>query len=151
MNLTERHEDTKRGSVRSLFVSSRLPGKVLAALLLGACWDIGGPAPDAGPLPDSEPPPMGDGGLVVDVAIAGLAFRPAVVEITRGTTVRWTNYDAVAHTVTEGAPNAATPPGFDSPMLAAGGVFEWRFDDPAEWNYFCRTHPNVMRSVVRVF
>jgi plastocyanin len=125
---------------------------VLLSSALGACWDLGGQAPDAAPLPDADPTPAGDGGLVFDALIAGLAFRPGTIEITRGTTVRWTNLDAVAHTVTEGAPNATAVPIFDSPLLPPGAIFEWRFDDAGEWIYYCRTHPNVMRgNIVRVF
>lgn len=129
----------------------RCPALLSALLLLGGCWDLGGPPPDAGPLPDTERPPV-DGGGVVEVSIAGLAFRPVTIEVPRGTTVRWTNYDAVAHTVTAGEPNAATPPLWDSPLLATGGVYERRFDDPGDWVYYCRTHPQVMRgNIVRVF
>ena len=131
-----------------------VPRRARLALLiaLAACVDLGGTPPDAGPEPDTGPLPPVDGGLVVDVAIAGLAFRPMVLEIPRGTTVRWTNYDPVAHTVTEGKPNSAELPVFDSPLLFAGEVFELRFDDPGEFLYWCRTHPNVMKdAVIRVF
>lgn len=124
----------------------RLLGGLCAAALL-SCVDLGGPAPDAGPLPDSEAP-VGDGGLVVDVAIAGMAFRPARIEVPRGTTVRWTNYDAVQHTATQGKPNTAGVPLFNSPLLNPGDTFEWRFDEPGDWLYFCFTHPNFMKDAV---
>ncbi|MBI2893426.1 MAG: hypothetical protein HYY06_07725 [Deltaproteobacteria bacterium] len=122
---------------------------LLVLIPLAGCVDLGGHAPDASPEPDGS---LVDGGPVVDVVLSGLAFRPGTVEIPAGTTVRWTNLDAVAHTVTEGSPGGSAARVFDSPLLSTGQSFLWRFDEPGEWIYFCRTHPNVMRNnVVRVF
>jgi plastocyanin len=126
----------------------RVAGRLLAMLLSTACVDIGGTPPDAGPLPDAEGPIEGDGGLVVDVAMAGMAFRPARIQIPRGATVRWTNYDAVPHTATQGKPNVPGTPYFASPLLDAGDTFEFRFDEPGEWLYYCLTHPFVMKDAV---
>ncbi len=121
-------------------------------VVLAGCVDLGGPAPDAGPLPDAEAGPVdGDGGLVYDVAIAGMAFRPAKIQILVGATVRWTNYDAVPHTATQGRPGVAGTPYFASPLLSAGSAgdsYEFRFVDRGEWLYFCTTHPNVMKDAV---
>ncbi len=120
-----------------------------ALAFLAGCVDLGGQAPDAAAQSDGS---LVDGGPVVDVVLSALAFRPGTVEIERGTTVRWTNLDAVAHTVTEGSPGGSAARVFDSPLLSTGQSFLWLFDDPGEWIYFCRTHPNVMRNnVVRVF
>lgn len=119
------------------------------ALALCGCVDLGGPAPDAGPLPDAEAGPVdGDGGLVYDVAIAGMAFRPARIQVPLGATVRWTNYDAVQHTATQGRPGVAGTPLFASPLLDAGDAFEFRFVDRGEWLYYCMTHPNFMKDAV---
>lgn len=128
---------------------NRVCTRLLAWLFVAACVDLGGTPPDAGPLPDAEAGPIdGDGGLVVDVAIAGLAFRPPRIRIPRGTTVRWTNYDSMPHTATQGRPNVQGTPLFSSPMLDAGDTFEFRFDQPGEWLYYCLTHPFVMKDAV---
>lgn len=116
---------------------------------LSGCIDLGGRAPDGAAEGDGA---QVDGGPVVDVVMSGLAFRPATIEVARGTTVRWTNLDAVAHTVTEGNPGGSGTRVFDSPLMSTGDEFQYRFDEIGEWLYFCRTHPNVMRNnVVRVF
>lgn len=121
----------------------------VAALVLASCVDLGGAPPDAGPLPDGSGLPEGgalDGGVVFDVAIAGLVFSPKEIEIPRGATVRWTNYDAVPHTVTEGSPDSVTPPVFESPYLSTLGVYELAFPQPGEWRYYCFTHPLIMKD-----
>ena len=68
------------------------------------------------------------------------------IRLPRGATVRWTNYAAVQHTVTEGSPDSVTPPVFESPYLSTLGVYELAFPQPGEWRYYCFTHPLIMKD-----
>ena len=40
-------------------------------------------------------------GTIHDVRIEGFAYNPEVINIFEGDTIRWTNFDATPHTVTE--------------------------------------------------
>ncbi len=93
----------------------------------------------------------------VDVAIRLVAFTPELVQVAPGGTVRWTQNDAGAHTVTSGVvaevPGGveATPDGtFASERLAKGETFEFTGSAPGRISYFCEIHPATMRGVVEV-
>ena len=58
------------------------------------------------------PPPAGN-----SVSIKDMAFSPATLNVTAGTTVTWTNNDAMTHTVT------ADDASFDSGNVAAGATY----------------------------
>jgi len=57
-----------------------------------------------------------------EIIIQGMAFSPAEMSVAVGTTVTWTNKDAVAHTVTSGAPGAVSGQ-FDSGNISPNGNF----------------------------
>ncbi|MCA9558319.1 MAG: cupredoxin domain-containing protein [Myxococcales bacterium] len=94
------------------------------------------PVPTAGAANFCPPPP-------VEVAIENFDMNPNVVEISVGTTVRWTNLDANVHTVTSGAPGAADGI-FDSGNLLQGETFEFTFLAPGVYTYFCQPHQGFM-------
>ena len=71
------------------------------------------------------------------VRIVNLAFDPAEVTITTGTTVSWTNEDSVPHTVT------STDGAFDSGIFDPGANFTWTFDQPGSFPYACQIHPQM--------
>ena len=118
---------------------------VVAAL--AACVDLGNAAPDAAPIPDSSELD-GDAGRLVEVVMFALAFDPPRLTIRAGTTVRWTNLDAVPHTVTEGSPEATGQPVWDSELLSTGMKFARTFNERGRWIYYCRTHANIMRDAL---
>ena len=92
-----------------------------------------------------------DGALVV-IHTAGMAFDPATTSVSAGTTVRWMNDGAVAHTVTSGTGSAAADAGqlFDQPV-GPGQTFEYTFKTPGTFAYFCRPHESMgMRGAVTV-
>lgn len=72
-------------------------------------------------------------------------YVPAEVQVSPGSTVKWTNEDNTIHTVTEGgAPAEATTssePQFDSGFIQAGGTFEQTFAEVGEVDYYCTLHP----------
>jgi amicyanin len=72
-----------------------------------------------------------------------LAYTPARIEVAAGTTVEWTNGDALAHTVT--AANRA----FDSGLLQPGQTWRHTFAAPGTYDFNCTPHP-FMKGVVIV-
>ncbi|MEX2587600.1 MAG: plastocyanin/azurin family copper-binding protein [Actinomycetota bacterium] len=87
-----------------------------------------------------------------------ISFKPEVIEVSAGDTVTWTNEEAAsAHTVTSGQVEqgsggvTATPDDrFDSGNVAAGDTFEFTFDEPGTYAYYCAIHPATMTGEVRV-
>lgn len=86
-----------------------------------------------------------------------IAFRPGSITVKPGTTVTWTQRDAGVHTVTSGtveqgaADVTVHPDGrFDSKELATGKTFQFTFDGPGTYSYFCNVHPATMRGDVQV-
>ncbi len=100
-----------------------------AALALGAC---GG---------EEEEPAGGGaaaaGGVTIDMK--DIKYVPADATVPVGSTVTWTNSDAVAHTVTK---ESGPGPDFDSGTIAAGKTYEETFPEPGEIAYVCTIHPN---------
>ena len=70
----------------------------------------------------------------MSVAAVDSAFEPAEVTVPAGTTVVWTNEGQLPHTVT------ADDEMFDSGTLDPGATFEFTFDTPGEYPYYCRFH-----------
>ena len=52
----------------------------------------------------------------------------------------WTNYDAVAHTV--------TGTGFDSGAIDQNASFQHTFNDSGTFNYICTFHPYMKGQVI---
>lgn len=86
-----------------------------------------------------------------------VAFKPAELEVAAGTTVTWEQRDAGAHTVTSGTVEQGAggvtmkPDGrIDSGDIATGDTYEFTFDEPGSYPYFCSLHPATMRGEIRV-
>lgn len=65
-----------------------------------------------------------------------------VLTVAVGTTVTWTNQDAMMHTVT------AADGSFDSGFLDGGQTWSYTFDTPGEYEYFCGPHPWMRAKVI---
>ena len=76
-----------------------------------------------------------------EVFIQGMAFNPATIAVTAGTTITWTNKDAVAHTVT------SNPALFNSGSIASNGTFSYTFATAGTFSYYCTIHPTMTASV----
>ena len=77
----------------------------------------------------------------VDVDIVSFTFSPDPVNITTGTTVRWTNQDAVSHTSTsDGAV-------WNSGTLNNGQQFSYTFNTPGSYPYHCNFHPAMLGTI----
>ncbi len=61
------------------------------------------------------------------------SFYPQHIQAKAGDTVQWTNNDTSIHTVTGEI--------FDSGMLMAGDQFEYTFESPGVYDYYCVLHP----------
>jgi plastocyanin len=79
----------------------------------------------------------------VDVAITAGGFSRDTVTLRAGREVRWTNRDAVSHTLAF----ASAEPGGPA-TLAAHGAFTARFERRGTFAYRCATHPDMIGVVV---
>jgi plastocyanin len=106
------------------------------------------PAPPPAPT-TAKPAAPGDTsaaartGPTVKASLKNIAFQPSRIEITVGTTVAWTNNDAVEHTVT------AIDRSFDSGNMSPGATWQYTFTKPGTYQFFCVVHP-FMKGVVIV-
>lgn len=80
--------------------------------------------------------------MSASVNIKDFAFDPNTITVPAGTSVTWTNLDTVPHTVT------STNGKFDSGILGPGRIFNYTFNDPGTYNYYCTIHPYMKGQVV---
>ena len=73
-------------------------------------------------------------------------FIPARIEVASGSTVTWTNRDAVDHTVTAGSPGHPSS-GFDHPLGKTATVVV-TFDRAGTFPYFCSIHTSMRGQIV---
>ena len=111
---------------------------------------------DSGATDDADASPAGE-----EVVAVGLKFEPADLTVKAGTTVRWTNGEAISHTVTSGAwgevnedtglRGTQTADGmFDhalAPKGSDGDTFEFTFDEPGEYQYYCVPHLGMFGTI----
>ena len=94
------------------------------------------PTPTATATAGPSPTATATGGAATAfITMFNIAFVPPSVNITRGTTVRWTNSDGVNHSVRSGVPGAPTGL-FNSGTIASGGVFQFTFNDAGTFPFF---------------
>jgi len=115
-----------------------LLGITLAAIfLITACADGSGPPPSPTPPPNPTP-------VATDrVKMQNTQFTPRVIKVRTGTTVKWTNLDAIEHTVTPvdkvrwdslGSGDAPTQ------WLKNNDSWSFTFTKPGEYLYYCILH-----------
>lgn len=80
----------------------------------------------------------------VKVDISKMKYAPATLEVEAGTTVEWTNHDAVPHNVQVG-----TPVKIMGAMLRTGQSMAIRFNEAGDYPYICSPHP-FMKGGVKV-
>jgi plastocyanin len=78
------------------------------------------------------------------------AYSPNPIQIQRGTTVVWRNDDTTLHTAVSGKGMSDTSLGkmFESPPIAPGKTFSYKFDAVGTYDYFCTLHPAMVGTVV---
>jgi len=77
-----------------------------------------------------------------EVFIQDMAFNPSTITVAAGTTIKWTNKDLVAHTVT------SDTGAFGSGTLATGDTFTFTFTTAGSFPYHCTPHPTMTATVV---
>ena len=132
------------GRTPAFYLLRRVIVKYLPKLFLYALVSILPLLPAAAGAGDTDSP----GGGTVEVSIKLFSFNPKVLEVPAGTTVVWTNGDAIEHSVTSGVPG--NPSGaFDSGFFTEGQTWSHTFTEPGEYPYFCRRHES-MTGMVKV-
>jgi plastocyanin len=99
------------------------------------------PPPAATPAPAQAPAPAPTPAAAAAPATGGttvvaqnFTFNPQDVTVPVNTTVTWTNPDSVAHTVTWDDRSV------DSGLFEPGQTFQYTFDTPGTYTYFCIPH-----------
>jgi plastocyanin len=84
------------------------------------------------------------------VSIKNFAYSPAVVVVSAGDTVTWTNEEELfPHDVTSGQAGAADMGQyFISVPLNPGETFSHTFSEPGEYPYICVLHPSMVGTVM---
>ena len=80
-------------------------------------------------------------GTTVQAAIDNFAYTPKELTVRAGSTVRWTNKDDIPHTVTSESGL------FSSPVMDSNQTFQFTFEKPGKFLYFCKLHPKMTGSV----
>lgn len=109
---------------------------LIAALLMVSCM----------PETPTEAPESPEETGEANVTMQGLAFQPAELTISAGTTVTWINDDSVGHTVTAGT--RESPTGQFDENVPAGESFSYTFDEPGTYDYFCSIHPGMNGMII---
>ena len=115
--------------------SHRAAAGLLLVVALASC---GGDDEEGGAAAEPTEP-----AATAEVTVATFAFAPDPLEVEAGTTITFTNEDAIDHTVTAGTREAPTPEVFDGTVPEQGPTFELTLDEPGTYDYFCRFHPGA--------
>jgi len=97
-----------------------------------------------------------------DVEAISITFMPETITVTAGTTVRWVNAEAITHTLTSGAftgvnastgiRDSETPDGLFDVTLAPkgqdGDTFEFTYETPGTYPYYCDIHLSMNAVVI---
>jgi plastocyanin len=89
---------------------------------------------------------------IVDVRIENFAYSPTPLTVDLNTTVRWTNFDFIEHTVTSQTGQGTLIPSglFDSGDMPRLSTFSFTFDTPGTFYYYCIPHGSSMQGSVNV-
>jgi len=83
---------------------------------------------------------------LVNVAYHEITIHPALLRVKVGTTIKWTNYDEVIHTVT----SRSGPQQFASGNLSPHATFQVTLTRPGLIHYLCTIHPATMNGTIQV-
>jgi plastocyanin len=78
------------------------------------------------------------------VTISNFAFSPAILSVTPGTKVTWSNSDEEPHTVTSADGGLM----FKSAALDTKDQFSFTFGQAGTYKYFCSIHPHMVGTIV---
>lgn len=92
---------------------------------------------DNGGTPPPPPPPS-----TVSLNISNMTF-PASTTVKKGTIVKWTNKDAMAHTVSSDDGTS-----FESGNMASGATFSYTTTKSGTYPYHCAYHSGMTASLI---
>ena len=97
--------------------------------------------PSSGPVESVSIPPGAS-------AQGNPSYDPAILNISKGDSIEWTNNDNTPHTVTSAIDEGKT---FDSSLIMAGDTFLLPTSNLSEdnYDYFCTLHP-FMKAQLRL-
>lgn len=140
----------RRKRVAALIVVAAAAAAVTAVIMLRA----GSNGRDGPPRAAPRPGAAAEIRTVCDSADADrpCRFEPARSTVRVGEVVRWVNAGDVFHTVTSTeALDRREPDGlFDRSLAGRGETFEFRFDVPGKYAFYCRPHSEFMFGTVEV-
>jgi plastocyanin len=83
---------------------------------------------------------------IVPIAYRNITIAPDTLRVKAGSTLRWTNEDAVEHNVT----SKEGPAHFASGNFGEGKTFEVKLNRPGVIHYLCTLHPTSMNGTIEV-
>jgi plastocyanin len=81
-------------------------------------------------------------GSATKVNIKDSSFQPSTLTVPAGAIVEWHNQDGVQHTVTSDIKGL-----FDSGVLNPGKKFDFTFNTPGSYGYYCSIHPGMKGTI----
>lgn len=86
----------------------------------------------------------------VDVAVVDNDFVPAAIRINPGTTVHWKNGGRGPHDLVAADPkqNFGKKFGISANAFGVGAVYEFRFDTPGVYGYYCSLHGSPTKGMI---
>jgi plastocyanin len=75
-------------------------------------------------------------------------FSPTRIQVVLGTTVTWTNQDAVPHNVTIAPVVMSSSNNWESGLLYPGQSFSYTFTSQGTFQYHCQEHPGMDGVVI---
>jgi len=75
-----------------------------------------------------------------------MCYMPYNAALDPGGEAIWHNVDTMAHTVSSGTPAEGLDDVFDSSLVAAGGMFSYKFEEAGTYEYFCMV--NTWKTVI---
>jgi len=125
-------KETQHAGIRILIA----PAILFICLLINSCMNTNNPMNST-----TTNPTTGNQG-VNDVFIQNMAFSPAILTVAAGSTVTWTNKDAMNHTVTSDSTL------FNSGNVVVNGVYSYTFTTVGTYSYHCSIHPSMTAKVI---
>ena len=84
----------------------------------------------------------------VDVDVTDNRFTPSVLRVDPGTTVSWTNHGRSTHDILRANPDQDFGKQFGTDTLSPGADYEFRFDKPGVYRYYCSFHGSATGGMV---
>jgi amicyanin len=88
----------------------------------------------------SNQPISNEANGVLNITIQNFSFNPAELSIKKGSTVTWTNQDAMPHKISGSS--------FQSDALNKGRSFSFTFDTAGTFDYVCSIHPYMKGRII---